>query len=497
MTISRSFVATLNIILLLTSCSTTSLNKVEFPASANNINKFKNLDPEDPTYIVYASKLIDDLRQQSVAALRTKNSGRALKASSIGVNLFPFRNDLVDLKRRSAKQFLSTTKKMAQSDGYRCNEIKERVSFLKSFAPDQIVDFRVKNCSLKATPSFKIDDLLSMVKIQENQFHKADIKYSKGIEGDLNQILKQNQKLPLMDVLVQSLSYLSSFSMNLRNFEIDPDTRDDENIILYSNDVDSHLPSKGTYYADGPTLAAAILTAGIGFVLFIGGNDEPNEYCEQLCNTLEIKKTSHTARCRFSGGARGKSCSTSQRILNHKGAIFSESWLPRFVVMKVTGKTNSEDIENYFIINTGNIGRSRDGVSSAKSLFDYFKPSDNTMFGKDDKSTRRYWKRHKRDLFYHNVDDGMPFLGPVSKCRLGEYCLYGMKREVVKNLQEVSVRVDVKSTLHLMGNYWNEYLKVIRSNTNGRLSKIQKTKLGVSMTKIFKDLEKTLKRTAR
>lgn len=405
----------------------------------DKLDRYLSLNPEDPDYLVLTNELIHDFLQVSEAALRSKNSGHALKVSSIGVQLFPFRNDLVDLKKQSISTFKETTLLMLESSNVNCSEITKRVKFLKAFAPDEMIEQQSNQCQLENVQAFDMDTILKKLQVIESKaFVLDEKKYFTAKEKDLDDIIRKNNELPMMDALMASLKYLSSFQLNLSDFKIDPDTQSDDEVILYAEQVDKYFPEVGKLTV-AETVIFSIISVGIYSLAYFLGNYEPNEYCDQLISIFHVENTSTSFRCEyrlsrifFSDNLEPTSTSTttSKKILQYKDIVFNSSNIPHFIVMKVRAKTSeNKNIErNYLMDAPDNYGK---GISQISNLFNI---------------------KIQKDSEYNNDP-----LFPSTFCRLGEYCIYG-DRDFTTSLLNVSMSIDLKRTLLLNGQIWNSFL---------------------------------------
>jgi hypothetical protein len=412
------------------------------------LDKYLLLDPEDTDYLVLTNELIHDFLQVSESSLRSKNSGHALKVSSVGVQLFPFRNDLLDLKKQSISTFKETTLRMLNSSTFKCTEVRKRVEYLKAFAPDEIIEHKSNQCEVDNLQTFDMDTILKKMKVVESKaFVQDEKKYSTVADKELESIIRRNNELPMMDALMASLNYLSSFQLSISDFKIDPDTQSEDKVILYADRVEKYFPAVGKVHPEVAILNTAI-TLGMGAYSFFEGYDEPNVYCSRLLKIFEVENTSTRIYC--SSQADEFSVSTSQKILKYKDVIFNKNLLPHFVVMKVRGRTKTnQNIEKNFLFRTP--------VNGTK---------DNNGEGFNVGEIKRLFERKAGG----NAQGSQ--LYPSTTCRLSEYCIYG-SREFTTSLVDVSMSIDLKRTLQFNGQIWNDFLafeKRRAANENSKYS---------------------------
>lgn len=131
----------------------------EIPHSLTRLAEIQ--DKESEAYVFLAHQAAMDARLAANAELEGENSSGALKILGLATNVMPHRSDLKDLRNKALDTYISITKKLEEDIENNCEVLKERYSFLHSFAPDSIArlkyDKRCVKVVVKQDP-FKIPE---------------------------------------------------------------------------------------------------------------------------------------------------------------------------------------------------------------------------------------------------------------------------------------------------------------------------------------------------
>ena len=113
-----------------------NLVRAEIPHSLARLAEIQ--DKESEAYVFLAHQAAMDARLAAIAELEGENSSGALKILGLATNVMPHRNDLKDLRNKALDTYINITKKLEEDVTKNCEVLKERYSFLQSFAPDSI-----------------------------------------------------------------------------------------------------------------------------------------------------------------------------------------------------------------------------------------------------------------------------------------------------------------------------------------------------------------------
>ena len=154
----------------------TALFAVEIPHSVKRLNEIKDKDSEEYTFLSHQAAM--DARLGAMSALEGKNSSGALKILGVALEGMPHRTDLKDLRNKALSTFISITKKLEEDVIKNCELLKERYSFIKSYAPDAMgeLTFDQRCVKTETVTSFKVPEPKYLKKL-ENEF-KADLTHS-------------------------------------------------------------------------------------------------------------------------------------------------------------------------------------------------------------------------------------------------------------------------------------------------------------------------------
>ena len=187
----------MKIIILLAICLIHPLlAQTDVPHSLTRLAEIK--DKESEGYVFLAHQAAMDARLAATSALEGENSSSALKILGLALELMPHRTDLKDLRNKTLDTYIGITKKLEEDVEKNCGLLKDRYSFLNSFAPDAITkvsyDSRCRK-TVKAKDNFKIPEP-KLLKTLETEF-KADTTHT-------------TENFPYIDVLNNSFMLFSS-----------------------------------------------------------------------------------------------------------------------------------------------------------------------------------------------------------------------------------------------------------------------------------------------
>lgn len=168
----------------------------EVPHSLTRLAEIK--DKESEAYVFLAHQAAMDARLAASSALEGENSSSALKILGLALEVMPHRNDLKDLRNKTLDTYISITKKLEEDVEKNCDLLKERYSFLNSFAPDAMTkiayDSRCRKIQ-KVKDAFKVPEP-KLLKNLETEF-KADTSHT-------------TQNFPYVDVLNNTFMLFTS-----------------------------------------------------------------------------------------------------------------------------------------------------------------------------------------------------------------------------------------------------------------------------------------------
>ena len=144
--------------------------QTDVPHSLTRLAEIK--DKESEAYVFLAHQAAMDARLAATSALEGENSSSALKILGLALECMPHRNDLKDLRNKTLDTYINITKKLEEDVEKNCELLKDRYSFLNSFAPDAITKIAYdKRCirTAKAKDSFKIPEP-KLLKNLESEF---------------------------------------------------------------------------------------------------------------------------------------------------------------------------------------------------------------------------------------------------------------------------------------------------------------------------------------
>ncbi len=233
-------------VLLIISCAT---NKTQTKLPTNevtspNIEAMQKLNEDSPEYSVVSFRAAEDIKQISSAALNTHDSILALKASSLGVYLFPYRSDIINLKRSSVAVVKQILQKMIESKKYSCAQINERYELLSQVAPDESSGIKMpsfEGCVFKNI-STKEFEYKTLIKARSSaQSKEVDKKYSDAFDKALDAIITANANVPFYDILETSVSFMAKYyGYKYTDFKIHKSTQDTQNVKMCSSDVEKN-----------------------------------------------------------------------------------------------------------------------------------------------------------------------------------------------------------------------------------------------------------------
>lgn len=148
----------MKILIILATCFIFPLYaKTDVPHSLTRLAEIK--DKESEAYVFLAHQAAMDARLAANSALEGENSSLALKILSLALESMPHRNDLKDLRNKTLDTYIGITRKLEEDVEKNCELLKDRYSFLNSFAPDAITKVSYdKRCirTVETKNAFKI-----------------------------------------------------------------------------------------------------------------------------------------------------------------------------------------------------------------------------------------------------------------------------------------------------------------------------------------------------
>jgi hypothetical protein len=422
------------ILLFSISCSSGTKNQSEYSQIdddkiVNKINKYKDSDSHNVETLIIIGELIEDIKQQSISALKSKNSIRSLKYSSLGVKLFPFRQDLVEINEKALEAYEITTKQLLENSSVSCNEITNRIAFLKKVAPDVAIPINDRckfenNIELSKFENIKLENFNEkLVLSPETENFNFD--------SELEIIINNQKKLPLMEVLLERIKLDTKEYTFASNYKIHPDTTDTNKVKICPENFTTKKHDYNGKYSLGATLTATILTAGIAAPFLLGGDSDYNKFCQNIKGILEIEGTSYKDFCEFKVSENNElvNFNTSKKIIENKKIIFNKDWTIKNKVFKATYTLkNGKKIEDFYLLNNNRTLKMNSFEEALKS---------------------KQWE-YTGELKHH--------YNPTNKCQMD------LPSEEAKNIESFYWRIDPVYTFNYNGFIWRKHLNEINKN---------------------------------
>ncbi len=394
--------------ILSTSCSSQKKTGQSNQQIQDKLNHYlKKLEKDETQVLILGSQLIMDFRHHIIAALKTQNSTKALQYSSLAIEHFPFRADLIRLHQESLSAFKESTQSLSEQPSVSCQEINHRVAFLKRVAPDEVIHF--KNICTNH-PMVNIDsdvnlldlDLPSLPQPESSAYH---------FEERLSEYLERSQQLPHFELLVHSLKLLSKFYLKLSDYQIHPDTDSETNVIICPQKTEEFLPEQ----------AVGSLT------LIKSKKVDPayNQYCDSLETLLSVDGASQPITCQIRNG---NSFKTSAKIVDYQDVLFNSAWLPKYVVIRDRFKLRDGSLEDHYYLVKARLNK----VSGAHNYLI------NQLSSLSVSSVYSPAKRHYQQSFA---------------------CQKGLNSQQAKNLISYQRTLAIQPTLQLNGVVWKSFLQ--------------------------------------
>lgn len=194
----------------------------DLPPSISALNAIT--DKEGIDYSIASYKATMDILNASKGYLKNSDSAKALKMLSLGTTLFPYRDDVQALKTVALGRFTQITIDMIKNDSITCNDIKERVNFLRSVAPDAINNLKVKrdNCDYMVK---ELDHVPTVNEISKATAPKSikelEEKYNLDLSKELSYAMWREDFLPKEDLTLLYLRFMGSFKMSPSSINIE------------------------------------------------------------------------------------------------------------------------------------------------------------------------------------------------------------------------------------------------------------------------------------
>lgn len=187
----------MKILIILAACFIFPLfAQTDVPYSLTRLAEIKNKESE--AYVFLAHQAAMDARLAATSALEGENSSSALKILGLALDLMPHRSDLKDLRNKTLETYLNITKKLEEDVEKNCELLKERYSFLNSFAPDAITKVAHDKRCIKKEKT-------------QNAFKIPEPKLLKGLESEFKaNTTHTTHNFPYVDVLNNSFMLFTS-----------------------------------------------------------------------------------------------------------------------------------------------------------------------------------------------------------------------------------------------------------------------------------------------
>jgi hypothetical protein len=327
---------------LLFGCSSPEKNKISNLEDNNykNVEELLKINPNDPSYLIYASRAIEDLKKGAIANLKTHNSSLALKYSSTGALLFPFRDDLINLKQESVIMYVNSLKNHIDNKTINCSDLNIRLKFLNEVAPDISFPYQIENCTSSPSKShissFKTLYMTSspselIINQNNSKNNLADELSSELInrESYLNKLRQNNEYFPFYEMLSESFELLKKLKLEAKQFKLDKNSiKDDKNFVLFSSNSE-------------------IVKVNKSFL---------EDHCDSLEQILHTELGSIKTFC-FKSHDEYKEISSTRLVNKSKDIFFNKYFYPRYTIIEkiVSYSDGLTEVKN-FLIDSSKLG---------------------------------------------------------------------------------------------------------------------------------------------
>jgi hypothetical protein len=256
----------LAMLLLVVACSTHEKKTVKKPDLLKEC-LFKEVgDWEDTSHNF---DCISKIHHSVDSLLRQGNSPQALRLSRMGMVQYPFDDRIKNQFQKVADVYKAVTLKLSD-----CDQVKERILFLRSVSPDS--EFQHETCPVpSSTNRIAIDDITYL-----RAAKKIEVQEFKNISGELKYVVKKNTEdnfdnilykgLESVDVIHKSVSFDVSDATDENNFTLKVETK-----VLMDQKIDETCQelSVAYHYPEGYAFPCGVKTK---HQLFLGKLDFEN-----------------------------------------------------------------------------------------------------------------------------------------------------------------------------------------------------------------------------
>lgn len=221
----------------------------EFPES---VNKLMTMKQSDQGYEIQVYKASIDLVSSASLALKSKNSGKAIKLLTYASSKLHWRGDLRNTLSKAISQYTTTTNKLIKMK-VDCSVLNKRYDFLLKFSPDSISGIKKlpkvckkqvskKGIAKKKKELKRIRNKVELLKFKEPEPRKDIETYETGdLLGQLGNQLRINKNFPLMDIVNMSFVYFQKVVkdhwVRHSKLKISPKTTSDKEIWLEADSM--------------------------------------------------------------------------------------------------------------------------------------------------------------------------------------------------------------------------------------------------------------------
>lgn len=250
----RYFVCYLSTLILM-SCSNIdhqekNVSVDDIPDSVRQLIKIE--DKNSIEYELLAYQASQDIIFRGRAYLTGSDSSRALKVLTVGTKLMPWRTDITSLRSLALETYVLNTKQMFAGLTSSCDEILERVTYLKQVAPDEFIKMKTfpKRCEgvearlRYASVESSFVDLLN-TKLPRDKDHTPP---SDDLIQKLDLLVNKNTDFPIMDLYLGEFNVFyqkyKDYRVIFNKFDIDPNATSTDKFLLFTRYTPIELPRK-------------------------------------------------------------------------------------------------------------------------------------------------------------------------------------------------------------------------------------------------------------
>lgn len=188
-------------------------NDFELPGSVKTLKNIK--DRNSIEFTIASHQAITDVINHGKSSLASSNSSLALQYLSVGSNLFPYREDIVSLKKVALDRYINTTNELIKHKDVPCSTLKMRAHFLVNIAPDAmgLITEKREHCDLyaEADPVTNTETIANL-KLPPTQT-KIEEQYNIDLSKDYEYMVWKNNFFPKDEVALLLLRFFGTFQI--------------------------------------------------------------------------------------------------------------------------------------------------------------------------------------------------------------------------------------------------------------------------------------------